>query len=398
MVSKRVVIIIALILVFFLPGCWSRTEVETLAIVTNIGIDTVEQDGHVKFLLTANIIRPPLAGGGTQGGGSGAGKPVYWRVASLGDTLSDAERNLNLRIPRRIFYGHLRFVVINEKVARKGLADIIDYLHRNMRIRPRVLLLLTPEKAFDTLIRQAELEPDLARMIDEMDRMALSRSSKAFIDDLAHTTGQLTASGIDPLVAGITPIESPPTEPEGKPVKVIRINRGGAFRVDKFVGWLDSDEVRGYLLGIGKAQSGPFSITLKPHSHKDVNIMMTRATGKIKVDTDGDEVTAVIEISAEGDLSEFHTTEEIATDEGMKILGQKFSDAIKTEVMKAVKKSKELKSDIFGFGAALHRDNPAEWKRFEKHWYEVLPRIKVTVKVTAYVRRTGMTAEPFKPE
>lgn len=396
--GKRLISIIIVILGLLLPGCWSRTEVENLAIATGIGIDVVKNDGKEKFLLTANIIRPALAGGGTEGGGGNAGRPIYWRATSLGDTLSEAERNMNLRIPRQIFYGHLRFVVISKKAASRGLADIIDYLHRNLKIRPRVLVLMAPGRATDALINQPELETSIARQLEELTRFSAARSSNAFIEDLEKITDQLITPGIDPVITVLAPVEAPPAEPGGKPVKVYRVNRGGAFQVDRFVGWLDSGETRGYLLGTGQAESGPFPVELHPHFTQDVTIMMTRASGNIKVDARADEVTAAIEIRAEGDLSEFHTIDEIATEEGMKLLEKKFGEAIKTEVMRAVKKSKEFKSDFFGFGESLHRSDAAAWKKLEKQWYDIIPQIKVIVKVNANVRRTGMIADPFKPE
>lgn len=397
MAGKRAIIIITLMLSIFLPGCWSRTEIESLAIIGGLGVDKVEQDGKERFVLSAEIIRPALAGG-TQSGGGGEGKPVYWRVSSVGDTFSDAERNLNLRIPRRVFYGHLKFVLINEKLARHGLGDVFDYLSRNMRIRPRVMVLVTSEKASDELNKFAELETTVARQIEEMQRIATTRSSKALIMDLAKTTDQLVTPGLDPLIARLSSIQSPPTVPGGDPIEVFRMTGGGAFQVDKFVGWLDDDETRGYLLGTGRAKSGPFSLKLYPHATRDVAIMMTRATSKLKVETGDEEITANIEITAEGDLSEFHRSEEIATKEGIELLEKKFGEAIEKDVMKAVKKSQKLKSDIFGFGAAIHRSNPKEWKKIEKQWYDVLPKLKVKLKVDASIRRTGMIGEPFKPE
>lgn len=398
MVNKKATIAAILIFSLFLPGCWSRTEIESLAIIGGLGIDIVEQGGREKFILTTNIIRPALAGGGTEAGGGGQGKPIYWRVTSLGDTMAEAERNINLRIPRRIFYGHLRFVVISEKAARKGLTDIIDYLHRNMRIRPRVLILMTPKKAADELVKTSELETTIARQLEEMDRISLARASKATIMDLSETTDQLVTPGLDPLVAKLTSVTSPPTEPGGAPVEVFRLTGGGAFQIDKFVGWMDAEEIRGVLLATGQAKTGPFSITVHPHPTKDVSIMMTRADGNVKVETHGKEVTAIIEIIAEGDLSEYHKTDEIATEEGMKLLDKKFGESIEKEVMKSVKKAQELKSDVFGFGAELHRSNPEEWKKLEKNWYEIYPKIKVKTKISAHVRRTGMIGNPFVPK
>lgn len=398
MVNTTKIIAVILIISLFLPGCWSRTEIESLAIIGGLGIDVDKQGGKEKFVLTASIVRPALAGGGTEAGGGGQGKPIYWRVSSLGDTMAEAERNVNLRIPRRVFYGHLRFVLISEKAARKGLTDIFDYLHRNMRIRPRVLVLMTSKRATEELITSSELETTIARQIEEMDRISLAQASKATILDLSETTEELIAPGVDPMVARLTTVTSPPTEPGGDPVKVFRLTGGGVFRIDKFVGWMDAEEIRGLLLATGQAKTGPFSISLHPHPSDDVSIMMARATGNIKVKTKGEEVTANIEIVAEGDLSEYHKTDEIATDEGIKKLEKKFAEEINRQVMKSVKKAQKLNSDVFGFGAQLHRSNPKEWKKFEKKWYEVFPKIKVKTKITAHVRRTGMIANPFKPK
>lgn len=398
MVNKKTVIAISLLLSLFLPGCWSRTEIESLAIVGGLGVDVVEQGGQEKFLLTTTIIRPALAGGGAEAGGGGQGKPIYWRVSSLGDTMAEAERNLNLRIPRRIFYGHLRFVLVSEKVSRQGLADIFDYLHRNMRIRPRVMVLMTPQKAADELVKTSELETTIARQLEEMERIALARATKAVIMDLSETTSEIITPGLDPLVAKLTSVESPPTEPGGNPVEIFRLTGGGAFQIDKFVGWMDPEEIRGVLLATGQAKTGPFSVRVHPHRTKDVSIMMTRGLGKITVETNGQEVTANIEMKVEGDLSEYHETDEIATDEGIKLLDKKFAEAVEEEVMRSVKKAQKLKSDVFGFGAELHRSNPEEWKKLEKNWYEIFPKIKVKTKIAAHVRRTGMIGNPFVPK
>lgn len=397
MVRKGILIFALFLLFSLVAGCWSRNEIESIAIIEGMGIDVTKVNGQDKFMLTVNILRPSLAGGGPQSGGGSRGMPIYWRTTVIGETLSDAERSINLRIPRRVFYGHIRFVLISEEAARQGLTDIIDYLHRNRRIRPRILILLTDNKASEKLNNFSELETTIARQVQEMNDISASMASKVFIKDLLVTTDELITPGLDPIIAKIVTVDSPPTEPGGAPIPVFRFIGGGAFRVDKFVGWVDADETRGYLMATGKAQQGAFPFTLQSHPTADVNINMTRASGKIKVNANGQKVTANIEIRAEGDLSEYHKTNKILTDKGIKLLEKKFAEQIEKEVMKSVEKSKKLKSDYFGFGAVLYRSNPKAWENMEKQWYEILPKMTVRVKVVANIRRTGMISEPFKP-
>lgn len=389
------VFIFVVLLMPFLAGCWSRNEIENIAIIGGIGIDKVMENGREQFQLTANILRPSLAGGGIEGGGGGAGRPIYWRISATGSSLADCERALNLRIARVVFYGHTRYIVIGERVAREDMADAFDYVGRHPDMRLRILVLLAAGNVADVMNAFSELENTIAKQVTGMESVASLRSSETEIRNLAQITDDLTSPGIDPVIAKVSTMVSPPTEPGGKPVKVLRYEGGGAIRSGKLAGWLNEYETRGYLLAVGRATKAALAVSLENRPMPDTTIALTRVSTKTRVEIKEGRVVTTIEIRAEGDLGEYHGEEEIATHEGLIKLEEAFAKEIDKEVRAAVTKAKKINADIFGFGAQLYRSNPQAWKKIEQEWYKIFPTVEVKTKITVNVRRTGFIANPF---
>ncbi|WP_246061693.1 hypothetical protein [Paenibacillus oralis] len=92
-------------LLLCLGGCWDRTELNDLALITALAFDQAENNqvrATVQFILPQN-----QAGGGTMGGGAaGAGAAKRTSVRSeMGRDISDALSKLQREIPRRMFWG-----------------------------------------------------------------------------------------------------------------------------------------------------------------------------------------------------------------------------------------------------------------------------------------------------
>jgi len=66
---------------------------------------------------------------------------------------------------------------------------------------------------------------------------------------------------------------------------------------------------------------------------------------------------------------------------------------IKSEVEAALEKGqRELKSDIFGFGFGLFRQDYIEYnKNFRDKWPAIFPEMPIDVKVEASIQNTGTT-------
>jgi len=144
--------LLILLLMTLVAGCWSRREVEELAIAAAIGIDLVEIQGEQKFRVTLQVIRPQAIGRGNQnaGAGSGGGRggdQAVWLESGIGDTIDEAVRNFSTRSPRKLFLAHAKVIVLGEKAARHGLHEYLDFLHRFKEIRLRTWVVVSEGEA-----------------------------------------------------------------------------------------------------------------------------------------------------------------------------------------------------------------------------------------------------------
>ena len=168
-----------LILILIAPcltGCWDRLEIEERAVILGIAVDdagkSAEQtEPKVTHLeesfpippvdmvrITVQIAVPgriPL--GPVEGGSSGGVKPV-WVLSAVGHTIDDALSVLQEELADRIFLGHLRVIVVSEKIARKGLSNLNDYLRRNPEVRRLAWLMVSKGNAAEIMNAEPELE------------------------------------------------------------------------------------------------------------------------------------------------------------------------------------------------------------------------------------------------
>ncbi|SEM53349.1 germination protein, Ger(x)C family [Paenibacillus sp. cl141a] len=158
---------ILLLLCSLLTGCWDRMEIEERAVVLGISIDTAGKNVEIRedeishlrgkypapkqemIQLSVQIALPgriPLGPG--EGGASGEGaQETVWVLDVVGHTVDDAMMNLQQQISGKLFFGHLRVIVVSEEFARKGMENLNDYLHRNAEVRRMAWLMVSKGKA-----------------------------------------------------------------------------------------------------------------------------------------------------------------------------------------------------------------------------------------------------------
>lgn len=77
----------------------------------------------------------------------------------------------------------------------------------------------------------------------------------------------------------------------------------------------------------------------------------------------------------------------------VKMLQKLIEKKIKKKVELALEEvQKGLKSDIFGFAEAFHREYPTVWKTEKYRWDEIYPDVEVTIDVKVNIRRQGMNS------
>lgn len=397
------IILIISLLPVLLAGCWSRREIEDLAIISAMAIDQVNLNGREKFRVSIQVIRPGQLGGGQRRGGGGGNKAPNWLISGVGETIFDAIRNFGARSPRSMVLYHNEVIIIGERTARQGIGDVLDFLSRHKDIRLRTWVVVVKGEAMDVLKSGPDLESLLSEEISELLTRTAPRVSKGAAVDLREFTEAMVTPGIDAVAGKVEVIRSTetagedPVNKQGEPAKSPKVEGLAAFRGAKLAGWLDGNETRGYLYIIGRAGSGIIPVKAGKGEAQEISFLMTRSQSEIVPRIERGRVTINVKIKAEGDLVEDGSPLPVAKPEILARINRDVAREIHNMAMAALQKAqKEYKADIFGFGDKVHKVEPEFWHRVKDKWDDIYPEVEVKVQVTAKIRRTGMIAEPYE--
>jgi spore germination protein KC len=178
--------------------------------------------------------------------------------------------------------------------------------------------------------------------------------------------------------------------------KTLSLSGTAVFHGDRMTGELDEIESRGLLWVLGEVKSG--IVKVKTSETNTVGVEIIRAKGKMEPEIKNGRVTMKVKINMEGNIGEETGAENLSMTPVVESLEKKASEAIRSEVMAAVTKAQKLNADVFGFGDALHRKDPKQWKGMEKKWGEIFPDITVKADVQVKIRLMGKIGKPMRPE
>lgn len=406
--------LVALLTAFFLSGCWDRREINELAFLSSMAVDLAGE----QRLLTYEFVRPLTTGGGERGGGGTLPHRQATLRSGRGETLITACRQITTGLPRRVYLAHTNAVLVGEEMARQGLRELLDFIDRNPELRRTTLIMLTRGAAREILIKvQGDMETTLGKEISGL-RKWVQSSGYGFIPnvndvffDLSNGAGttvlpvlELSPQPFPPLIGtaatssggsrGTGGTEGRVEEPET--VRTVRLNGAGLFYHDKLVAWLDKDQARGWAWVRNKVRRAVLALRCLGNNTK-VAVDITEAHADVSVDMQGSQLQGKIKLRVEGELLEQQCNLEFTREEAIKSLESRMAAQITAEISSALNQAKMVGTDVFGFGGALHRQQPELWRQLQGRWNEEFKKLPVTINVEAKLRRTGMTGRPWQP-
>lgn len=384
--SKVLTVVLCLLSVLVLPGCWNRHELDTLAIVMGVGIDKPAKAGEVQ--MTAQIIKAEMLKEPDTGTDNGGEKP-YWNTQSQGKTVFEAVRGFTHQSSRKLFFQHNQVLVFSKEIANEGVQKYIDFFVRDHETRLNVWTLVSKDKAGDIFGVQPELETTSAQNIAALvsDQAATSQSSMVNLKDFLNRLMSKSAAPIAPL------IEIKEVEQE----KTLFISGTAVFKKDKMVGELNQTETRGLLWAINKVKSG-IIVVKSPGGDGKVSMEIIEAKTKITPKIKDRKIQMRIKIEEEGNLSDQSGKENLTLPPAIAALQKQEEEAIRKEVLAAWTKARQYQADIFGFGDLLHEHYPQQWEKLEAEWDKELANVSVEVQVDAKLHLSGKINKPAGPE
>lgn len=176
----------------------------------------------------------------------------------------------------------------------------------------------------------------------------------------------------------------------------LRLTGTAVFHGDRLVGWLDDETTRGLLWVRNQILTATVTVEV---DGKELTSTLVHSTTRLKPEKRDGRLVMVIEATTVDDLEENGAGIDLSDPKTLKRLEQKLNQAIAERILDAVKAAqKKYKSDILGFGQAIHRSFPKDWKRLKDRWEEEFPQLPVEVRVKSIIRRTGLITKPLIDE
>lgn len=375
---KRLLFFVILIVMLIQSGCWDRRELDELAIVLGVGVDQ-KSNG---YLLTLEIARPAQfkGAGGNASGGSGAGEEPVFILESSGETVFDAVRHAMAQSSRKLFFPHNQVLIFGETAVKQGLAPALDFFLRDPGPRPTQWVLVAKGTASEILVPKSELEQAPAQAlaaIVENGRMN-ARINPVDLQQFSTLIASPITSATVPMVSVIG---------KGKDKRLV-VEGTAIFKGDRMVGELDGKEARGLHWVKGKVRNAAIILQM-PDLHGKFSVEMINNKGRVHPSISNGQPRIELRVYAEGNVADQTSASYLEKPENIKKLVRSTEFAIKREIESAIYKSKQLRTDIFGFGLVLSQEYPRAWQSLKADWEERYPDLAVSVEVKANIWRIG---------
>lgn len=398
MIKKIISLCLAICLALPLGGCWSRKELGQLAIVLAAGIDRAPNG---SILLTLQIARPKAFSSGSQNSSGGPSNNT-WIVSRSGETVMDAQRNLETKVSRRLYWGHDVILILGEQLAREGLSQAIDFFNRSPAVRETTWVFITAGKASDIINSHSQLENTSAQSAGDMARAGIG--IPIMIKDL---TMALASYGTNPVIPRLelTPSGNPQGSgmlenipgADGENPKVTKVHAEvtvigtGVFKNDKLVGWLDLMETRGLLWLRNEIKQGEITVNSITEPHKHISVRINQGKTEVEPFYDGKNVWFDVKFTMEGELLEQQSNEKLTDAKYYQAIEKEVADQIDLRARETLEKAQHVYGvDIFSFGQAFHRKYKKDWAVIKSQWNEIFATAEVNIQAKATIRRTGL--------
>lgn len=385
--------------IVLLSGCWDRAELQDLDIVSAIGIDEGSDDVENRYQVTVQIVNEGQISGATQTGQAGM-SPVT-TYSATGSTISEAIRKIAPMAPQDLFFPHVQLMVIGEKMARnEGIQDLFDLIERDSKFRTLFPILIVRDHTAKTLLQiTTPLESIPSTKI-----VGGLESSKKVWGEYASTRADQVIQQLNGEQANITGVVINGNPEEGNnltniqritPEADVEIKGLAIFKKGKLKEWLEEDTARGATWINNELTETIVNLDCEKDK-KGLAVDIMRSNAKIKSEIKNKKPVIHLTIRTEGHISEVHCPVDLSKHKTIEKLEKQLEKEIKEEVMLAIEAAKEQKADIFRFGETINRKDPKLWKKIEGKWSdEIFPETEVNVNIKAFIRRSGLRTKSY---
>lgn len=292
-------------------------------------------------------------------------------------------------------------VVFGEDVAKDGIQNILDYFLRNYEYRTDFYFVIAKNSTANEvlgILTPIESVPGFSMYISlKMSEEKWAAMKSIRIIELVNS---IIADGDNPVLTGIE-ISQDEISPKSTDIlkqsgeyKKLKYTGLGAFNKDKLVGWLDEDESKGYNYITDNVKN---TIEYADYDSKvKITYEIINAKSRTKVYFLENKPAIEVKIKTKCNIVIVEGEFDVSAEENKQVLNELLASKVKLLCEKALNKAqKELKTDIFGFGEAIHRKYPKTWEKLKDDWNDKFTDLPVNITVEAETKQLGQITKPL---
>ncbi|WP_405079117.1 Ger(x)C family spore germination protein [Paenibacillus chitinolyticus] len=333
-------------ILLLLTGCWNSKDIQTMAYAAALGIDYANGKyiTYVQVLNFSNIAK-------SENNQIGTRIPI-WVGRGEGKTLSESLTSIYSTSQLRLFWGHVKAVVVSEALMRKGLPDVYDMLNRYREIRYNILFYGT-NKPLDKLLSQTSLL-NFSPVESLLTRPEQYYSQKSLILPVYgyKFIADLNESGNSTMLPSLT-ANSVVWEEDQSKVSLYEINGAYFFNDYKYAAWLSQEDLKGARWLQTKLERTPLDA---PKDHPMAALILENPKYTVRARLVNDQVRFSILLEIDAFIDELR---EQVTEPEIEAAAQK---EIKKEILASFHKGVDKRVDVLKLSETLYRKYPDVWK------------------------------------
>lgn len=341
-----------------MPACWSRRELEELAFVMVLGVDCSD-DGGYRLLTQIGV--PAQRG-------EDVGRPTHLLIAE-GRTISAAIDNLYAQSSKRPHLDHLRLVVFSADLARQGLEPVLDFFHRDIRVRGNVRQAVSEMELEELLTIESPLTTQPALAIIDLFNINAQRS-RVVRAEFMDVMSQL----LEPDREIVIPILS------GNKDRY-QVGETAVFKGDRMVATADKFQTMGLLFLQNRVRNGTLTVSLQEDG--DATLRILASTTRIDTLWQNGQLHVRVDVEVMTDVNEL-----IGQREDLERMA---AHTVVNRMDRAIVLARRTGADFIGLAARFRRRDPARWQLLAPQWNDVLADARFDLRCQVSVHRQGQS-------
>lgn len=335
MKKKIVLSIILMCFLFTLTGCYDASTIEDAYYIVALGIDLTEDN---LYDISIQIAQTTNGSSDSSGGSSQSSEYTIYNVEA--QSIDSGISILNNYLNKKINLSHCSAIVFSEKLARRGLGNIINSLANNHEVRPNSYVLISSKKAYDVLEKVSNSGENFSARFYEYIINSVDYTGYSAATTFDSLFSQINNSSGD-AISTYTVVEDDAIQNNGLAIFKNDYMVGSVTAMDSVAHLILTNKLEESLITIEDPFDSPekidLEITLQKDCDKDVQIINNTPF-----------ITCDISIGANIKSSGEHF--DYVSDENIKVIEQKATQYLHDLISNYLYTlSKEYNADIFNF-------------------------------------------------